>query len=969
MAKEQLQLIVEAQGISATKKQLNKLEQATGGTTSSFTKFAVGIAGATAAFVAIKEGIGFAIEKGKEFEKGLANLKSISGASAIDLENLSGKARDLGASTAFTASEVTNLMTEYAKLGFKPEEIDQATEATLKLAGAFGVELDEAASVAGGTVRAFGMTAGETSRVTDVMAQSFSTSALDMAKFSESMKYVGPIAKAAGLDVEDTTGILGVLADNMISGSQAGTALRKILLEAGKEGSKLAERMGGPVESMDDLITGIKKLDEDGFNVMNEGADLVGKNAVTAFGILVDGIDDIESLTETLDGAGEAFDGAGASAGMYEIQMDTTAGKMDILKSATESLGITIFDSLGDSVKGSLDFMTSFVNGIENAIKFMQDLDFGATAKNMVTNLGALGEAIYGSFKVYFDLLPDLFWDAIKKVGPLAVEIFTAVSEAVKNWASYLWEPIPISAEIMWTSVKMGFATLGGNIENIMIKAINGVKSLFNDMADSWIGEKMGLKPVKMTDLVNVNDIQKGYKSHIKKLRGDLAKTSLYKDLMGFGEDNIKSTDQASKAIAKIWGDYRDKVVVMDDEEKARRSDENENRISEEQALYDEKIANEIARAEEEIEREKAKQEAILAEKEAAKQAYIEQHGFMNAEVINMLNEEELETFSTLAGVTGKRDLEIKAQIALEKQKSIALATEAGASQEELDGIAQALHDKEIELINNLETATKESNKAKKDDSIEQKAIIELENKLAIQRMTGNLEDAQATELELTIAQNEKLMTEMGANEEEIYAMKEKYKNDAVALAEDEKDKRLQANIGVAEGIIGNLDAIGNAMLDSGELSLNEQKNVLNALKLVAVADAAAAVVKVWASSMALGPIAGPIAAGVATVAIGAATYAQIKKIDDSIAQLGAEYGMDRIIDEPTTIMVGEKGKREHVQVTPLESPNLRGPRHGSNITVNISAPLVDEHIADVIIPKIDEAFRRGERFKHLTID
>ena len=317
MAKEKLQIQIDVNGANAAKKSLNKMGTAVKGVGGSLSAMLGPIALVTTAIYAVKEGFQFAFEKGAEFEKGMANLKSISGSSAVELGKLSDKARELGGSTAYTSSQVSDLMTEYAKLGFNPEEIDAAAESTLKLAGAFGTDLATAAATAGGTVRAFGMDSTETQRVTDVMAASFSSSALDMSKFTESMKYVGPIAKAAGLDVEDATGILGELSNNMIHGSQAGTALRRILLEAGKEGSKLANAMGGPIDSMDDFKKGLRKLKDDGFDVMADGADLVGKRAITAFGIMVDGIDNIEDLADSLDNAGEQFDGAGAAAGMF----------------------------------------------------------------------------------------------------------------------------------------------------------------------------------------------------------------------------------------------------------------------------------------------------------------------------------------------------------------------------------------------------------------------------------------------------------------------------------------------------------------------------------------------------------------------------------------------------------------------------------------------------------------------------
>ena len=121
MAKEKLQIQVDVQGAALAKKSLNKLGTASRSVGGSLTAMLGPIALVTTAIYAVKEGFEFVIEKGAEFEKGMANLESISGASAIALGNLSDKDMELGGSTAFTAKEVTDLMVEYAKLGFNPE--------------------------------------------------------------------------------------------------------------------------------------------------------------------------------------------------------------------------------------------------------------------------------------------------------------------------------------------------------------------------------------------------------------------------------------------------------------------------------------------------------------------------------------------------------------------------------------------------------------------------------------------------------------------------------------------------------------------------------------------------------------------------------------------------------------------------------------------------------------------------------
>jgi len=382
-SKEQLIIELKTKGVSLTKNQLKQLDKSTDGATKSFGRMAVGLAGATAALYAMGKATSFAIRVGKEFEQGMANVKAISGATGVEFKALEANAKLLGRTTKFTATEVAGLQTEFSKLGFTATEINKVTKGTLALAAATGSDLAISAAVGGATLRGFGLDASETGRVTDVMAKSFSSSALDMQKFSDSMKYVAPVAKMAGFSIEGTTAIMGQLANAGIDGSMAGTALRKIFLELSNESSKLSKRLGGSVSSVDELIPALQKLNAEGVSTA-EMKDLVGQRAISAFSILLDGSEDVDTLAKSLKNAG------GSAQEMADIQLDTLEGKLTILKSATEGLGIAMADSLMPTTKSLVDTMTDLATSagefftkmtetsLETAIREMRELG-GAT--------------------------------------------------------------------------------------------------------------------------------------------------------------------------------------------------------------------------------------------------------------------------------------------------------------------------------------------------------------------------------------------------------------------------------------------------------------------------------------------------------------------------------------------------------------------------------------------------------------
>ena len=281
----------------------------------------------------------------KNFEAEMAKVQAVSGATAEEFEALSENAKELGASTMFSAREVATLQTEFAKLGFTAKEITKVTGATLALAQASGTDLARAAEVAGSTLRAFGLDASETGRVTDVMAMSFSTSALDMETFANSMKFVAPVAKSAGMSIEETSAMLAVLANAGIKGSQAGTSLRRIISEIGATGKPTAE-------ALKDLAA--RGLD------LADAKDEVGRSAQSALLVLANGVDQIAPTTEALKQS------AGAAQEMADIMGDTAFGASKRLESAMEGLGISIGEIIAVALVPLIEGLAKFAGKLNN---------------------------------------------------------------------------------------------------------------------------------------------------------------------------------------------------------------------------------------------------------------------------------------------------------------------------------------------------------------------------------------------------------------------------------------------------------------------------------------------------------------------------------------------------------------------------------------------------------------------------
>jgi hypothetical protein len=309
--------------------------------------------GSVAVYQGLKAGIGIMAD----FEATMSEVRAITGATGKEFESLEKDAMRLGASTKFTATQVGQLQVAYGRLGFTTKEILNATEATLDLAAATGEDLAKSADVAGSTVRGFGLNARETQRVVDVMAASFNKTALGLENFTESMKYVAPVANAAGATVEETTAFLGTLADAGIRGSMAGTALRKIFTDMTKDGRPLRDRLA--------------ELAKKGIT-LQDSFDEVGRTAQTALLVLSKNTDKSDELTKSFQNV------SGEAAKMARIMQDNLTGDVTKLTSAWEGLIIKMSDT--SWMRSVTKDLTGILNALSGTDNIEEELDFLASA-------------------------------------------------------------------------------------------------------------------------------------------------------------------------------------------------------------------------------------------------------------------------------------------------------------------------------------------------------------------------------------------------------------------------------------------------------------------------------------------------------------------------------------------------------------------------------------------------------------
>lgn len=350
-----------------------------------------------------------------EFEKKNSTLAAILGTTKKSIKDLTDEARRLGATTSYTAAQVTALQIELAKLGFFKEDIKAMTPSVLKFAKAVDTDLASAATLAGATLRIFNLDAEDTERALSTMAIGTTSSALNFEYLNSAMSTVGPVANSFGFTIEETTALLGALANSGFDASSAATATRNILLNLADSSGKLALALGGPVNNLDDLIKGLKKLNSEGID-LNKALELTDKRSVAAFNTFLNGTDTVLALCDAVTGAEDDFNA------MSEEMGDNVQGALNRLSSTIEGVVLRFYESKG-ILRDLIDLVTLIVEGVGGMIDMFNK--WGVVTYTVTAYL--IG--YYGALKIA------TMWHARFKAATLA-SVVTEKAHAVQLYIS-----------------------------------------------------------------------------------------------------------------------------------------------------------------------------------------------------------------------------------------------------------------------------------------------------------------------------------------------------------------------------------------------------------------------------------------------------------------------------------------------------------------------------------------------------
>ena len=287
------------------------------------------------------------------FSDQMKTVGAVSGTTAAELEMLESKAKDLGRTTSFTATQVAQMMTELGRAGFNPGEIDSMIASVLNLSRASGTEAALAAGIMAATIRQFSLDATDATRVADVLTYTANKTFNSVESLGEALKYAGPVAAQLGMSLEDTVAILGTLGNVGIQGSEAGTALRRLATLSAAEATRMQTIFGvafqdaaGNARPLVDVLGEVAVATENMATgertaKFNEAFGLLG---ITSAQVIAGVASDTKQLKRELD----SLNGVAADTA---AEMDSgIGGSFRIFMSAVEGVAI----ALSEAVEGPL---------------------------------------------------------------------------------------------------------------------------------------------------------------------------------------------------------------------------------------------------------------------------------------------------------------------------------------------------------------------------------------------------------------------------------------------------------------------------------------------------------------------------------------------------------------------------------------------------------------------------------------
>lgn len=415
-----------------------------------------------------------AINAGRSFEAGMSEVKAISGASRKDLEALTNKAKEMGATTKFSATQASEGLKYMAMAGWNSQQMIAGLPGVMNLAAASGENLGTVSDIVTDALTAMGLKASDSAHFADVLATAASSSNTNVAMMGETFKYAAPVAGALGYNIEDLAQAIGLMGNAGIKSSQAGTSLRSILTRLAKPPKDCANAMEDygisiknsdgsmkslmeVMENMRDSLQGLPKDEQSA-----AAAALGGQEAMSGLLAIVNASEsDFNKLSKAIDNA------SGVAQDQADIMNDNLQGALYELGPAAESAGIELYDNIKEPAKKAVRAAATEIRSLSTTIK--HDGIKAIVPEETITtvkNLGDAAKSVGGGGLKALGAAAQFAGENIQVVLPLAAGLLTVVKgyTVIKN----------ITTAFTATQAAMAGASTGMTLLGTAVKLFTG---------------------------------------------------------------------------------------------------------------------------------------------------------------------------------------------------------------------------------------------------------------------------------------------------------------------------------------------------------------------------------------------------------------------------------------------------------------------------------------------------------------
>lgn len=432
------------------------------------------------------------VDTGKTFEASMSQVAATMGVSVDQIQDLSEFAKEMGANTAFSASEAAQALNYMALAGYDADTSMKMLPTVLDLAAAGSIDLANASDMVTDASAALGLSIVETKTMVDQMAAASSHSNTSVAQLGDAMLKIGATARSVNGGTQELSTVLGVLADNGIKGAEGGTHLRNMLLSLQNPtdaGATALEALGvsvydadGNMRSLIDIIgemqTGMAGMTQESKDAMISG--IFNKTDLAAVNALINTSSDrFDELSEAIGASG------GAAQTMADTQLDNLEGKMTIMKSAWEGFQLTLYDTVNGPIGAVVETITN------ELIPGLTDLISGVEGSGE-----QIGEAVGHIIDQIIESVVAIAPELVSAVVTLADAVIMSVSEHAPEIVSAVVEILPTIAEnilneqptIVGATMEITTAVLNGLAEALP-EIVNSVVEVIPELIDEIVAQ------------------------------------------------------------------------------------------------------------------------------------------------------------------------------------------------------------------------------------------------------------------------------------------------------------------------------------------------------------------------------------------------------------------------------------------------------------------------------------------------